>query len=117
MLDRGIENAVIERVRLCIEDHGILTFTIHLKYLGGGQGFGGYCLEGGKPSDFCPAIIREILTVVGVDEWGDLVGKPVRADHDSSKVYRIGHYLEDRWCDPAKLATACALNASRGLGT
>jgi hypothetical protein len=112
MAEREIENAVIERARLGIEDHGILTFLVSLKYQGGGQGFGGYSLEGRGGGNFCPAVIREILTTVGVEEWTDLVGKPVRADHDWSKVYRLGNFLEDRWCDPAELVKTCMMKAA-----
>ena len=100
MSERTIENAVIKKVDLLIEDHDILTFFLTMEYAGGGQGFGGYKLDGEGAGNLCGKAIRSLLEVVGVYHWHDLVGRSVRVDHDWQKVYRLGHFLKDQWCDP-----------------
>jgi hypothetical protein len=105
-------NARIASTTLGIEDHGIMTFFVHLEWPGAGQGCGGFALDRPKnPNDYSaervghgPAIvaIRKILETVGVDNWEDLKGKLIRAKVDrlgSSRTPIIGNILEDRWFD------------------
>jgi hypothetical protein len=108
-----MENAVIESTRIDYE-RGILTAWINLDYGGTGQGFGGYVLDrapdksGGRPygdrraSRLAGHFISRVIQVVGADSWESLKGKPVRVVHTHSKVHKIGHYLKDRWFDPAE---------------
>jgi hypothetical protein len=98
------KNAVIESTMLGYESHGLLTFMLHLDYGGSGQGAGGYRLDRydkEKQKTLGTAIglgaIAEVLKVVGVDKWEDLQGSHIRAKCSHSKVYAIGHLLEDKW--------------------
>jgi hypothetical protein len=106
-----IKNAKIDGTSLGIQDHGIFTFSISLDYGGSGQSFGGFVLDD-KPDDTgkrrgsafgCDAILQ-VLRVVGVDRWEDLVGKSVRAEARHDKVKRLGNYLSDDWLDLKELA-------------
>lgn len=109
--DREIKNAKIKSTFLGREDHGILTLIINLEYGGcGGQGYGLYSLDTPNKADyphngrrvgtaFGMEAIGQILQVVGVSSWEELPGKSVRADASWDKVYRLGHYLEDKWVD------------------
>ena len=108
-----IENAKIRSTMLGIEDHGILTFYLHIEANGWGQGVGGYCLDGANPEKdhtkprpgFGPGLtaIRQILETVGVDRWEKLPGTLIRVrrtgDWGSALPPIIGHIIEDRWFD------------------
>lgn len=70
------EIGVIDNTFLGIEDHGILTFLITINFGGSFQGAGTYSLDGynkktgkreGSPA--MAILIRDILEVVGVDNW------------------------------------------------
>lgn len=107
---RSIKNARITRTFLGYEDHGTLTLMITLDYGDASQGFGGYAFDGydeklkRRVHDASSMrFIAEVLRVVGVDSYEELVGKHVRADADLVKVYRIGNLLKDDWFDPATL--------------
>lgn len=98
-------NAQIESTMLGLEDHGIMTFMLYLKYDSCGQGFGNYALNGptqkgeGKSID----AIRKILETVGVDRWEDLKGKYIRirkTDGYGGRIESIGHIIEDKWWSP-----------------
>lgn len=103
------ENATIESTYLGIEDHGTLTFYVHLSGDGWGQGLGGCALDqyGGEEADrsgWGPGLtaIRRILEVVGVRSWEELPGKFVRVRREglgSSGPPILGHIIEDRWFD------------------
>lgn len=101
-----IKNAQIKSTTLGIEDHGIMTFYLHLDYGGSGQGAGGYSLDEwseiekkriGAPSG-CE-LIRSILEIIGVEKWEDLPGQYIRVKADYGKVYAIGNMLNDNWLD------------------
>lgn len=95
-----LRNAKIESTHLGFEDHGIMTFYLHLKYDGTGQGFGGYGLDDGpKGTAFGMVAVRKVLETVGVSKWEDLPGKYIRAETDWSKIHRIGNIIEDKWLD------------------
>lgn len=109
-------NAEIESTFLGFEDHGILTCYLHLRYDGGGQGFGGFCLDNFSEVDsrrvgsaFGAEFIRQVLLTVGVERWEDLPGQRIRVEAESSKVHRIGHFLKENWFDPAELAQQMGL--------
>ena len=104
-----IVNAKIISTTFGIEDHGIMTFFLHLEWSGCGQGLGGYALDKSqRGSDerigFAPGFvaIRKILETVGVETWEDLKGQLVRLKIDSLGSSRrpiIGNILEDKWFD------------------
>jgi hypothetical protein len=104
-------NAQITSTSLGYEDHGILTCWLQLKYGSGGQGFGGYGLDGPplvrfgndrEPSVHCGFWIARILDTVGVEKWEDLKGKHIRvAKADEwGLIDGIGHITEDKWFHP-----------------
>ena len=101
-----IFNAVIKSTMLGIEDHGFLTFFLHMEWDNVGQGFGGYALDSrGSQSTQHLSIscIKKILETVGVDRWENLPGKYVRIEIKSlnDKIDSIGHITENKWCNPS----------------
>lgn len=101
-------NAKITRTMFGIEDHGILTFYLHLEGDGWGQGYGGYSLDGYDESTKERSIgygggliaMKKIMEVVGVRTWEDLPGKYVRIQRQNEhahEIVRLGHVVQDRW--------------------
>lgn len=104
-----IRNAIIESTCLGLEDHGIFSAYLHLKYDGSGQSFGGYALDQfvkatreREGTAYGMEFIRRILATVGVESWEELKGKHLRADCEHHKIHGIGHIIEDRWFYPEK---------------
>lgn len=93
------KNAIIESTMLGYEDHGILTYFLHLNYGGSGQGFGGYKLG----AEYTTKVIEGILKAVGVEKWEDLKGKHVRVNILQGKIEAIGHIIEDKWFFPKEV--------------
>ncbi len=92
-----IKNAKINSTSLGREDHGILSGYLNLQYdSSSGQSFGGYSLHGEAMSIF----VDNVLKIVGVETWEELIGKYVRVKQDDGKVYEIGNLLEDKWFNP-----------------
>jgi hypothetical protein len=60
--------AKVEETMLGVEDHGILTATLHVTYGGSGQGIGGYALDNPDPDMGDSADTRRIGTAYGM-EW------------------------------------------------
>lgn len=107
---KEIENAVIKSTILGIEDHGIFTFMINLDFSGSCQGYGGYILDRWVQAEKrrvgsaygCDAI----LSVVTLFEknWEELPGTPCRVESNDGIIYRLGHYITDRWVNLKELA-------------
>lgn len=101
-------NAVIERVSLSNDDHGLLTAFLHLDYGDcGHQGFGGYNLysphvKSAKDKNWAGHFIWRCLEIGGVTEWSELPGRTIRVRAEHSKVHAIGHIVKDDWFDPAE---------------
>lgn len=110
-----IKNAKINYVKLYIEDHDILTFSIGLDLGGSVCALGGYALDQSfrinknddewvydrKSSPAGLDCMRKIMEVVGVRSWEDLKGKYIRYEDNGlkSRVTKIGNILEDKWID------------------
>lgn len=104
-----IENAKITNVSISMADHGCFTFFITLDGGGWGVNVGGYCIgHGYLGSDHFSAengsgliAMMEIMNVVGVERWEDLVGKYVRVKTEGpgSRVTVIGNILKEEWFD------------------
>lgn len=105
------KNAKIVKTTLGYEDHGILSYVLHLDYGGLSQGFGAYALD--KPvhdangkflrrtgSAYGMETIARILKAVGVDTWEQLPGKHIRVRTTRTKVEAIGNILKDEWFCP-----------------
>lgn len=91
-------NAVIATANIWIQDHGLLTATLDLDYGDGGfQAFGGYNLS----ANFAGPFIRGILVALGVDDWKQIEGEPVRVKIIDDKVFSIGHIIKDTWFSPS----------------
>lgn len=108
MAKSEIVNALIEKVSLSMEDHGVLCYYLTLKMNGMGCNYGGRVIGKGYlgAKDFegyakgTEAIMR-IMDVVGVHRWEDLKGKYVRVDLPDwgGSVEKIGNIIEDKWFD------------------
>jgi hypothetical protein len=88
-----IQNAVITRTFLGFEGHGILTSGIYLEMDGTCQMFGGFTLRG----EYMAIWIEKILEITEKESWEELKGVSVRIDGDFDKIYRIGHFIKDKW--------------------
>ena len=104
-----IENAKITSTMFGVEDHGILTFMVHLQGGSWGQGLGGYAIDGGynketgrreKGHGAGLIAMRSIIETVGAKSWESLPGtlcRVKRAEYNDKPI--IGHIIEDRWFD------------------
>ena len=103
-----IKNAIIESVSLSSSDRGFLDCWVHLNYGGSGQGFGGFVLylptSYSHHSMLSPAghFIFRVMEVAGVTDWESLKGKTVRVKGNHSKVYALGHVINDDWFAPTE---------------
>ena len=125
-----IENAVVKNIRL-VKDHGCLSIWLDLDYGGSGQGFGGYVLdEPVKDADgkfirrrgtaYGTEWILRLMDLFGVDDFSKIVGQSCRVYREEPRgsIMRIGHFLKDKWFDPAELDTCrgcCALRLNSYL--
>lgn len=91
-----------------LHDRGIMTFWIDLEFDGGGQGFGGYCLDTYDKkldtrvqTELTGEMIYGILKALDLDCWEDLKGKYIRAVVDEKgfgqKLLGIGHIVNDKF--------------------
>lgn len=104
-----IENAKITNASISMADHGCLTFWITLEGAGWGVGYGGYCIGKGylgadefkAENGYGLEAMMQIMDVVGVEKWEQLVGKYVRVERGDlgSSVDIIGNIVKDKWFD------------------
>jgi hypothetical protein len=101
-----IENGIIESTSLGMEDRGIFTAFLNLRFDGTGQSFGGYAfdqydkaLDRRVGTAYGMEFISRILAVVGVGSWEQLPGKHIRVERDSpyGQIIRIGNIVENKW--------------------
>lgn len=98
-----IKNAIVERVTLSNDDHGVLSAWLHLNYGGSGQGFGGYCLYNPSHEDTkncCGKFIWRCLEICDVTEWSKIPGKTIRVRIEDGLAQAIGHIVKDDWFCP-----------------
>ena len=89
-----IKNAVISEVFIGADTQGMVTGWITVNFGLAKQGFGG--LDFSLP-DNAFTFIGTSLKIVGVSDIKDLVGKAVRVDHDTTRIYAMGNFIEDVW--------------------
>ena len=101
-----VKNAIIESARFDTERG--LSAWIQLDYGGTGQGFGGYMLYGPhgwrankSPGNYTGHFVWRVLEIAGVDEWGKVKGRTIRAKSSHGKCHAIGHIIKDDWFDPS----------------
>lgn len=90
-----IQNGKIDSTMLGYEDHGILSFNIHLDYGGSVQGFGGIVL--GKENIIT---LFKGMQRIGFESWESLKGTLVRVEREdgyAGKIIGIGHIIENKW--------------------
>lgn len=93
-----IINAEIESAQIGFEGHGILTIMFTFKTDGGGQGYGGYRVDG--VSDFFSESIKGILNTLEVENWEDVKGAFVRIKRGSEwngKITAFGNIVKNKW--------------------
>jgi hypothetical protein len=112
----AVDNMQIESTTLGVEDHGCLSFWLHLKGAGCSIGFGGYALDQWSEVEkrrvghaFGTDAVLAVLRTVGAGKWEDLPGKYVRVKWRDSgglgdSIQSIGNVIEDKWLDLACLA-------------
>lgn len=91
-------NAKIEYATLGYEGHHILTIMLGFTFGSGGQGYGGYSMEGA--SGFLSESIKGILDTVGEEDWNKLKGSLVRLRRQggwNGKIVAVGNIMEDKW--------------------
>jgi hypothetical protein len=81
MSDYTREIAKIERTHLGLEDHGILTGVLHVRYGSAGQGVGGYPI-----ADHAGPYIERTLSACGVSSWEKLVGRTIYVLTDENQL-------------------------------
>jgi hypothetical protein len=98
-----IKNAKITHTFLGVEDHGIFTFQLRLKYGDDSvQSAGGWTLDtyNGETrvgtAEGMDKIMR-LLETLEADSWESLKGKDVRVDAGYDKVVAIGHLMKEKW--------------------
>ena len=70
-----------------------MTFFLHADYGGSQQGAGGFDLR-----QLPCSVIGDILTVLDVESWEQLPGKPMRVKiADRGIVEAVGHFIKDEW--------------------
>ena len=80
--------ATIDRTTLGSPSHGVVSAWLHTKWLGGGVGVGGLCLDEPLKDDdgkFIKRVgtaygldhIMQVMETVGVEKWEDLPGKHI----------------------------------------
>ncbi len=86
------------------DNHGCSTIWMMLDYGGSGQGFGGYRLDSPDgPHIIMAQWIYSLMEVFEVKKFSELEGINCRVSFDHSKVYKIGHFLKDKWFEPSTL--------------
>ena len=105
-MEKRVRNGVIGSTFLGIEDHGMLTFTLHIDYGSSGQGFGQVIMDGYDEdlgerigSGFGTTCIRRILETLEVDKWEKLPKTPVRAYGNMEHISCLGHFYKLKWFD------------------
>lgn len=113
MSQTRITNALLSATKLTIDP--CLNFTVWFEFDGCTQGFGGYKMDGdysviypkGVKYSFCAEFIKQMIIVAGVDRWEDMVGEYCRIEYDYTRIYRVGHIVDNIWCDPEEIRKRC----------
>ena len=93
---KGFDAAIgrVSSFKLGTEDHGIMTFWVHLDFNGSGQAFGGYCMDSfDQQSDkrcgsaFGTECVLRLLRCFNVEDIGEIKGKPCMALYDNYKPF------------------------------
>ena len=89
-----VKNAVISEVQIGFTENQSLTAWVVVNFGMAKQGFGGLDLSNNNvAADF----ITKVLKVVGVGTVEQLNDKAVRVEHDQTKIYRLGNFINNTW--------------------
>ena len=101
-----IQNAIIKKIWLEVEDHNCLICDIALQGAGWETIFGGYNLCNSNKliegKDYTGFYIRRLIEIFldGYGKLDSLEGMPCRVKMEGRKVTAIGHFLKDKWFEP-----------------
>ena len=103
-MEKEILTAKIVGTSFGREDHGIMTFFIHVEGDGWGCGFGGYALDKWDAqkkkrvgtAEGMESLIR-IMETLEVDSWEKVKGQYVRVVLEDHAIKKLGHVIKDKW--------------------
>lgn len=84
--------ATVEKTVLGYEDHGIFSFTVNFAWDGAGQGLGYWSLlwsKKGAPDKDPLLRLKNVMDVVGANEWESMKGKKVFLLHPVGDPYGL----------------------------
>lgn len=91
------KNAIIERVFIGMEGHGIFTCIISMKSGASFHSFGNFFGQDGAPVG---VFLAKFIKTLGKESLGECVNCPVRIQVESAgtgRVLAVGHFMEDKW--------------------
>jgi len=98
-----IEIATINEADIKRIHNGLVyDLSLQIPYLSGTRAFTNYGLtENGKGHAFGMECIKQIIDVVDVESWNNLIGKQVRIDYEiNATIEGIGNIQKDVWFYP-----------------
>ena len=91
---KTIRNGIIQLFKIGYDDKGTLTSLIRINYGELSQGYGTMDLS----KDNRMAIwLTGLFSTFNVADWDGLKNMPCRVEADDTKIYRIGHFIENKW--------------------
>ena len=89
-----IKNAVVSEFQIGFSETQSLTAWLVVNFGMAKQGFGGLDLSNDNAA---AKFIAGVLNIVGVGTVEQLAGKAVRVEHDETKIYKLGNFIDSRW--------------------
>lgn len=88
----AIENTLIKRADVIIEDHGITSLLVEFQH-----GCLPLRMTGGKNAPLLGEQATLLMNTFRVHSLDDLAGLPARVKSSDGMWKAIGHFMEDRW--------------------
>jgi len=101
-MERAVCNAEISSVEVMVVKGSILTLMVGVNYGGSSQSFGGYQMAHKEriADGTFGEWMKALFATFEIENFRDLKGLPCRVDANNSQIFRIGHFLKDKWVDP-----------------